>query len=89
MFYVMPFTGRRKCIGFPHLLSLRNVAHSANDGTAVYFFRIDACESYVASFCCKLCADFVVGFGIDGEEVCLGSDSPEITCGPGTRVAWG
>jgi hypothetical protein len=32
------FTGRRKCIGFPHLLSLRNVAHSANDGTAVYFF---------------------------------------------------
>jgi hypothetical protein len=35
----MPFTGRQKTTGRPHLLSLRNVAHSANDGTAVFFAR--------------------------------------------------
>ncbi len=33
----MPFAGQLKATGRPHLLSLRNVAHSANDGTAVFF----------------------------------------------------
>jgi hypothetical protein len=33
----MPFTGKQKDNGRSHLLSLRNVAHSANDGTAVFF----------------------------------------------------
>ena len=39
MVHVTPFTGRQKAGGRPHFLSLRNVAHSANDGTAVSFFR--------------------------------------------------
>ena len=53
MSYVMPFTGRRKCIGFPHLLSLRNVAHSANDGTAVYFLCSDCGLEHFAQICSR------------------------------------
>ena len=80
MSYVTPFTGRRKCIGFPHLLSLRNVAHSANDGTAVYFFMLRLRVNPAApSFGSHLGGDFAVGFGIDGEEVCLGSHAAKIT----------
>ena len=36
----MPSMGKQKTFGRPHLLSLRNVAHSANDGTAVFFFLL-------------------------------------------------
>ncbi len=67
--YVMPFTGRRKCIGFPHLLSLRNVAHSANDGTAVYFFIRLARYARRGSISQQSSREFVVAFGVDHERV--------------------
>lgn len=79
MSYVTPFTGRRKCIGFPHLLSLRNVAHSANDGTAVYFLCSDYGANPAApSLSRHLGGDFAVGFGIDHKEVGLGSHTAKV-----------
>ncbi|MEY4246252.1 MAG: hypothetical protein RLZZ245_3837, partial [Verrucomicrobiota bacterium] len=34
------FLGQLKFTGRPHLMSLRNVAHGAKDGTAVFIFLI-------------------------------------------------